>query len=187
VVSGFPNVTKATFKHSYTGGSRGCIISAKGDGDADWVVLLSANTTSAAGQSNTFDINKNNVSLKFSGNLASQNAYLHDLIVYGMTDKVVPVLNSINYVNGEVIPHAGGSIRLVFSEKVVRGTGVITLGNDTIPEQNIVIADSIVTILYEAINTDASYVFTVPAVPSRIWEERRLPQRFLIRSKRWIP
>ena len=70
IVSGFPNVTKATFTHSYTGGTRGCIISCKGDGDADWAVLLNANTTAASGQSNTFDINKTNVSLRFQGNMA---------------------------------------------------------------------------------------------------------------------
>jgi hypothetical protein len=163
IVSGFPSVTKAIFKHSYTGGSRGCTISAKGDGDADWIVLLSANTTAAAGQLTSLDINKTNVSLRFQGNIASQNAYLHDLIVYGLTDKVVPVLVSSNYVNGDLIPYQGGSIKLVFSEKVTRGTGAVTLGGTTIPESDIVITDSLVTINYGAIPTDASYVFAVPA------------------------
>lgn len=163
IISGFPNVTKTVFKHSYTGGTRGCIISAKGDGDADWVVLMNANTRSAAGQTDTFNIGKNNVSLRFQGNMASQNAYLHDLIVYGMTDKVLPVLDSINYSNGDVIPYQGGTIRLVFSSLVKRNKGAILLGSDTIADDNITIKDSVVTIRYNALKTDASYAFFVPA------------------------
>lgn len=162
VLSGFPNVSRAVFKHSYTGGSRGCIISVKGDGDADWVVLLNANTTAAAGQNSEFTVNKTNVSFKFSGNLASQNAYLHDIIVYGTASKVVPVLKSSNYVNGDVIP-VSGSIVLVYSQPVLRNTGNITLGNTVISDKNLVFKGDTVFVNYSGLSTDEAYRFFVPA------------------------
>lgn len=71
-VSGFATVTRAILKHSYTGSARGCIIQVKGDGDADWVTLFSANTTNAAGQSTEIPINRTNVSIRFTGNNAGQ-------------------------------------------------------------------------------------------------------------------
>jgi|GEM_PF-1139557 len=161
IATGFASVTKAVFKHSYTGGTRGCTISCKGDGDADWVTLFSANTTAAAGQIDTLSVNRTNVSLRFQGNTSSQNAYLHDLIVYGMTNEVVPVLKSINYANGDIIPYGGGNIVLVFSEKITRGTAAITLGGIAIPDSNITIQDSVVTINYDSLETDMSYSFIV--------------------------
>jgi len=161
ILRGLKSVSKAIFKHSYTGSSRGCTISCKGDGDADWVTLFSANTTAAAGQSTELVVNRTNVSLRYQGNTAAQNAYLHDVLVYGKTNLIVPVATSINYANNAVIPHTNGSIVIAFSQKVKRGTGLVSFGNAVVPESNIVISDSIVTINYGTVKTDTSYSFTV--------------------------
>lgn len=83
VTSALANITKITLHQAATGGNRGIKISAKGDGDADWVVLHSKSIVTSSGEDLTIEVNRKNCQLKFENFTLNQNAYVTDLCIYG--------------------------------------------------------------------------------------------------------
>ena len=83
VTSALANITKTTLHQAATGGNRGIKISAKGDGDVDWVVLHSKSIVTSSGEDLTIEVNRKNCQLKFENFTLNQNAYVTDLCIYG--------------------------------------------------------------------------------------------------------
>ncbi len=97
VTSPLASITKITLHQAATGGNRGIKISAKGDGDADWIVLHNATIGTASGEDLTIDINRTNCQLKFENFNLGQNAYVTDLAIYGNVDmSKTPMLGSFS-------------------------------------------------------------------------------------------
>lgn len=84
--SALASITKVHFIHGATGSKRGWKLEAKGDGDADWVVLSDAVATTATGTEVTVDVNRTNCQLRFTNLTNNQNAYLFQLDIYGNVD-----------------------------------------------------------------------------------------------------
>ncbi len=85
--SALKNVTKVVFTQYATGSNRGWKVYAKGDGDADWVLVSDkAVSGSKAFTETTAEVNRNNVQLKFVNLVDAQNAYMSDLTIYGSVD-----------------------------------------------------------------------------------------------------
>ncbi len=80
------SITKVHFRHGATGSNRGWKLLAKGDGDADWVVVSSSVATVAQGTDVDVDINRTNCKLRFENINTSQNAYLFELRIWGNVD-----------------------------------------------------------------------------------------------------
>ncbi len=84
--SALAEITKIRFIHGATGSNRGWKVEAKGDGDADWVVVSS----DAANPQNwcevTKSINKKNCQLRFTNLADNQNAFLFELEIFGNVD-----------------------------------------------------------------------------------------------------
>ena len=84
--SALAEITKIRFIHGATGSNRGWKVEAKGDGDADWVVVSS----DAANPQNwcevTKSINKKNCQLRFTNLADKQNAFLFELEIFGNVD-----------------------------------------------------------------------------------------------------
>ena len=84
--SALAEITKIRFIHGATGSNRGWKLEAKGEGDADWVVI----SGDAANPQNwcevTKDVNKKNVQLRFTNLAANQNAFLFELEVFAKVD-----------------------------------------------------------------------------------------------------
>ena len=98
--SALASVTKVHFRHGATGGNRGWKLLAKGDGDADWVVVSSSVANPAQGCDVDVDVNKTNCKLRFENITTNQNAYLLELAIYGLVDlSKTPALGKIT-VNG---------------------------------------------------------------------------------------
>lgn len=94
------SITKVIFKHGATGGNRGYRLLAKGDGDADWVVVSDAVANPASGAVVEAAVNRKNCQLRFENLNSSQNAYLFSLAIYGMADMgSTPMLGSFK-ING---------------------------------------------------------------------------------------
>ena len=99
--SALASVTKVHFRHGATGGNRGWKLLAKGDGDADWVVVSSSVANPAQGCDVDVDVNKTNCQLRFENITTNQNAYLLELAIYGLVDlSKTPALGKIT-VNGK--------------------------------------------------------------------------------------
>ena len=97
VTSPLASITKITLHQAATGGNRGIKISAKGDGDADWVVLHNVSIAKASGEDLTIDVNRKNCQLKFENFNLGQNAYVTDLAIYGNVDmSKTPMLGSFS-------------------------------------------------------------------------------------------
>lgn len=94
------SITRVHFVHGATGKNRGYILSAKGDGDADWVVI-SKTPADPAGWCEVNDtINRTNCQLRFTNLNATQNAYMFQLNIYGNVDmSKMPALGTFD-VNG---------------------------------------------------------------------------------------
>ena len=100
ITSKLASVTKVHFIHGATGGNRGWKLWAKGDGDADWVVLSESVANPAAGCEVTCDVNRTNCQLKFTNLTTDQNAYLLQLDIYGNVDmSLTPSLGTFSYNN----------------------------------------------------------------------------------------
>ncbi len=101
ITSALASITRVHFMHGATGSKRGWKLWAKGDGDADWVVISDAVASNAQGTEVTADINRTNCQLKFTNLNASQNAYLMQLDIYGNVDmSKTPALGAFS-VNGK--------------------------------------------------------------------------------------
>ncbi len=98
--SALGNITKVRFIHGATGGSRGWKLEAKGDGDADWVVISDSYANPSSWCEVTKDINKTNCQLRFTNLTSDQNAYLFELEIFGKVDLTgAPLLESLTYNN----------------------------------------------------------------------------------------
>ena len=167
ILSALKSITKISFIETTTASGRGFQVWAKGDGDLDWVSIYNTATTSSnsTGASVTnLAVNRTNVQLKFTNLVVAQNAYLTDFKIYGMVSAPAPpTVSSLTPSTNSTIP-VSGTISLVFSENVIRNSSNdITLGGVTIPESNISVSGSTVTISYSGLSTDNSYNLVVPA------------------------
>lgn len=115
------HISKVRFVHAATGSNRGWKLEAKGDGDADWVVISDAVANPASWSEVNADINRTNVELRWTNLNASQNAYMFQLDIYGMVDmSKTPALGSFT-VNG--VKYAAADI----FEESTAGTLVATV------------------------------------------------------------
>ena len=95
------SVTKVRFVHAATGSNRGWKMLAKGDGDADWVVVSDAVANPAGWAEVNVNVNRTNVQLRWENLNASQNAYMFQLDIYGNVDlSATPTLGTFS-VNGK--------------------------------------------------------------------------------------
>ena len=86
ITSALASITKVCFRHGATGSNRGWRLEAKGDGDADWVVLSDATASTATGTDVSIEVNRTNCQLRFTNLNSKQNAYLFKLTIYGNVD-----------------------------------------------------------------------------------------------------
>ena len=121
LTSKFASVSKVRFVHAATGGNRGWKLEAKGDGDADWVVISDAVADPAAWSEVTAKVDRTNVQLRWKNLNASQNAYMFQLDIFGMVDMSKnPTLGSFK-VNGKTYQAAD-----IFEEQA-DGTNTATI------------------------------------------------------------
>jgi len=98
ITSALASITKVHFIHGATGGNRGWKLWAKGDGDADWVVISDAVANPSSGCEVNATINRTNCQLKFTNLTNNQNAYLFQLDIYGNVDmSKTPALGTFTY------------------------------------------------------------------------------------------
>lgn len=96
--SALANITKVRYIHGATGSNRGWKLEAKGDGDADWVVISDAVANPSAWSEVSATINKKNVQLRWTNLNSSQNAYMFELEIFGKVDlSGAPLLGSFKY------------------------------------------------------------------------------------------
>ena len=86
LTSPLASITKVFYVHGATGSNRGWKLEAKGDGDADWVVLHDAVANPAGWCEVNVDVNRTNVQLRWTNLDASQNAYMFRLDIMGNVD-----------------------------------------------------------------------------------------------------
>lgn len=108
ITSALANISQVRFVHGATGGNRGWKLEAKGDGDADWVVLSDKIADPAGGAEVVCNVNRNNCQLRFTNLNSAQNAYMFEFEVFGVVDlSSAPILgtfklNGQEYVAGEI-------------------------------------------------------------------------------------
>lgn len=100
------NITKVSFVHGATGGSRGWKCLKKSSKDADWVVLSEAVANPATGIEVICAINEDSVALRFENLNASQNAYMSELKIYANVDITAKQVT----LTTQVEPSAAGKI-----------------------------------------------------------------------------
>ena len=159
ITSPLKSITKVSFTHGATAGSRGYRLWKKSATDADWVAVTSATAYAnpAAGQTVTATINDINVALKFTNLKETENAYLFDLNIYGND---APALVGVVPADGSNTATRNGSIVVTFNEKVKTGTGNITLGSTVLTGSY---GTKTATFNYQNLNYDTEYTFTIPA------------------------
>lgn len=86
LTSTLASVTKVRYVHAATGSKRGWKLEAKGDGDADWVVISETVADPAGWCEVNAEVNRTNVQLRWTNLNASQNAYMFQLDIYGNVD-----------------------------------------------------------------------------------------------------
>lgn len=159
ITSPLASVTKVDFVHGATGGSRGWKLWAKGDGDADWVVISESFANPAGWCPVSVNVNRTNCQLKFTNLNSSQNAYMFKLDIYGNVDlSNTPTLASFA-VNGTTYQAAD-----IFEEQA-DGTMTATIevpkGQSMISEANPladIVADNgeITSVVYETTGEGAA-------------------------------
>lgn len=121
MTSSLASVSRVRFVHAATGSNRGWKLEAKGDGDADWVVISETVADPAAWCEVNAEINRKNVQLRWTNLNSSQNAYMFELDIFGYVDmSKTPTLGKLT-VNGEAIEAVD-----VF-EEAADGTQVATI------------------------------------------------------------
>ena len=97
------SVSKVRFLHGATGSNRGWGLYAKGEGDADWVLISDAVASNAKGTEVIAEVNKTNCQLRFYNLNTSQNAYMFELEIQGLVDmSQMPALGTFE-VNGVAV------------------------------------------------------------------------------------
>lgn len=103
VTSPLKSISRVRYIHGATGSNRGWKLEAKGDGDADWVVISDAVANPAAWSEVSATVNRTNVQLRWTNLNSTQNAYMFELDIYGMVDlSAAPLLDTFT-ANGETI------------------------------------------------------------------------------------
>jgi len=103
LTSTLASVTKVRYVHAATGSKRGWKMEAKGEGDADWVVISESVADPAGWCEVNAEVNRKNVQLRWTNLNASQNAYMFQLDIYGEVNMAgSPALASFK-VNGTPI------------------------------------------------------------------------------------
>ncbi|MBP3842461.1 MAG: hypothetical protein J6E29_02320 [Prevotella sp.] len=131
------SVTKVRFIHGATGNNRGWKLEAKGDGDADWVVLSDTPANPASWCEVTAEVNRTNVELRWTNLTNNQNAYMFELDIYGNVDMSnTPALgtfkvNGDTYVAGDIFAEQNdgsmaATIELSKSAPMVSATNPLT-------------------------------------------------------------
>ncbi len=163
-LSPLASITKIWFVECTTGSNRGFKVWKKNATDADWVAIYSTVCNPSSGMAVNLTLNETNVALKFTNLSLGNYAFLSDFKIWGNVSGVAipPTVSSVTPAHGASIP-VSGSISVVYSENVTRGTGNITIGGVAVPEQNITISNATVTIAYSGLNTDSSYELVIPA------------------------
>lgn len=185
VTSSLASITKITLHQAATGGNRGIKISAKGDGDEDWVVLHNVSIATASGEDLTINVNRTNCQLKFENFNLGQNAYVTDLAIYGNVDmSKTPMLGSFS-LNGTKYESAdlfnedasGKQIATILVSKKAQLTSEsnpladITADNGTIKSTTYATTGegaaqkTVVTIVVEANGDEVTYELTVGFKP----------------------
>lgn len=160
------SISKVRYIHGATGGSRGWKLEAKGDGDADWVVINGDYANPSGWCEVTKDINKTNVQLRWTNLNSSQNAYMFELDIYAMVDmSKSPMLESFE-ANGtkyiaddffEMDDNGNYAATIELSKTV-------TMVSATNPLTNVTAANGEVgTITYEAAGTGCKVTIPVTA------------------------
>lgn len=81
--SALGNISKVTFVHCATAGSRGWGMKVKGDGDADWVTLSNSYANPSGGCEKTVEVHRTNCKLRFYNLNSEQNPYMTNLTIFG--------------------------------------------------------------------------------------------------------
>ena len=108
ITSPLAQISKVRYIHGATGSNRGWKLEAKGDGDADWVVISDAVANPNAWSEVSKEVNRTNCQLRFTNLADGQNAFLFELDIYGMVDmSKSPILgtfkaNGVQYVAGDI-------------------------------------------------------------------------------------
>ena len=102
------NVTTVTLTETVGKASNnGVKVEAKGDGDADWVVVLDEAVSNK--QTKSASVNRNNVQLRFSNANTAKVLYFLDLTIQGQVDAAkVPTLSGFK-ANGEAVDASGAT------------------------------------------------------------------------------
>ena len=101
LTSALNSISKVRFIHGASGSNRGWKLEAKGDGDADWVVLSSSFANPATGAEVVVDVNRTNCQLRFTNLNSTQNAYLLELEIFAKVDlSKTPILGTFK-LNGK--------------------------------------------------------------------------------------
>ena len=175
------SVSKVRFVHAATGNSRGWKLEAKGDGDADWVVIASDFANPAGWCPVTANVNRTNVQLRWTNLNASQNAYMFELDMYGMVDmSAMPALGKFT-VNGTTYEAADifsedangnmtGSVEISKTEPMISASNPITdvtadNGEIGTISYNGTATQCVVTIPVTANGTTMNYLLTVVQKP----------------------
>lgn len=109
--SALGNISKVTFIHCATGGSRGWGMKVKGDGDADWVTLSNTYAAPSGGCEKTVEVHRTNCKLRFYNLAADQNPYMTNLTIYGkvnMDDPTGITLHQADAATSDVVYNIAG-------------------------------------------------------------------------------
>lgn len=159
------SVSKVRFLHGATGSNRGWGLYAKGDGDADWVLISDAVASNAKGTEVIAEVNKTNCQLRFYNLNTSQNAYMFELEISGMVDmSQMPALGTFD-VNGVTVEavdifeiDANGNYAATY--EVSKADPMISAEN---PLANIVAANGVIgEVTYQLNATADTCICTIP-------------------------
>lgn len=178
LTSTLASVTKVRYVHAATGSKRGWKLEAKGDGDADWVVISETVADPAGWCEVNAEVNRTNVQLRWTNLNASQNAYMFQLDIYGNVDfSKTPSLGEFE-VNGT--KYAADDVFNELADGSMAGTVEISKKETMISEANPLAnlttnngditsttyatdtnGNAVVTIKVKAGETELTYVLTV--------------------------
>ncbi len=184
--SSLASITKVHFRHGATGSNRGWKLLAKGDGDADWVVVSSTVANPSTGCDVDVNVNKTNCQLRFENITTNQNAYLFELSIYGNVDmSQTPALGTVT-VNGTEYETADiceadnngnmcATIEISKAQKMVdKDTNPMTFGTpangtvESVEYNKVDDTTTTVTVKVVAGEETMTYIFTVSFKPDYI-------------------
>lgn len=158
----FAQISKIRYVHAATGSNRGWKLEAKGDGDADWVVLSETVAHPSDWCEVNVDVNRTNVELRWTNLNSSQNAYMFELDIFGYVDmSKTPMLGTMS-VNGKT--YAAADVFAEDNEGINVGTIEISKKDKMISAENPIadmVADNGEVTSVEYATADNSTVATI--------------------------